>query len=247
MKFISGYVWQGENREQKVCSNSLIYPLPVTAEGSKYELRNHDAVLLQQVRYGSCPILFACICSGNPAGGYITGQLIQWLYTRGMHFVRKALSDEKIEKEIMEAWKQVDREVEQFSDKAGISRDIHMTAVLIIGRRFWLIWMGNAMGYLLNCRFHRPHMRQLTEEFLKEGQLKRVPEIASGSLQSGVGILLCGGGFSESLPVDIIRDCLAVQDIGTQQQISRRLKELQEEGCKRSGEPAGSAVYVKIQ
>jgi hypothetical protein len=147
-----------------------------------------------------------------------------------------------MEKELLALLKQAGSEV-GLPRGGGNLQDVHIIVMLTIGNRIWLLWRGNVRGYLLNCRFSRPHIRLLTK-MQAGGECVR-PETVSGRLQKGVGILLCGPDFPNNMSDELLRDCLAVQEIETEKQISRRLKELREESGKLGAKQAGSAVYIK--
>ena len=100
--------------------------------------------------------------------------------------------------------------------------------------------------WTLNSRFQKSYMREMTERIREEGEKGSL----TGRIQKGVGILLGTGSLWEMLQKEEIKECLAASDIRADDQLKRRLKELDRLATERKKEAGqeergSSAIYIK--
>lgn len=223
-----------------------------------------DSVLLQQAVKGEDSALLSCVCrtvcgagEGNMSA-YMTGRLKAWYRETGLSLCGGGCKGFRLEKALALCLKNAGKEVGEFAEKKALSLGISLTGVLIWGSRFWLFHAGETRAYVLNHYFGHPHIRQLTQDrrpgsgkasLDREEKIFRGNDmcvgIRSGSLQSGVGILICTEGLYGAVPPSLIRQCLDPGEIYREQQIGRRLGELAGEALRKGCDDDISAVYIR--
>lgn len=226
--------------------------------------QGYDSVLLQQAAKGEDSALLSCVCRTLCSGrngdmaAYIMGRLQDWYREKGLSLCGGEGKDARMEKALLQCLEYTGEELKYFAEKKTVSYEISLTGVLIWGSRFWLFHMGTTRAYLLNRCFGRAHMRQLTRDCRTgrgmvlqdrdeetEGVTGWDVGIQAGSLQSGVGILLCTEGFYGSVSRTLVSQCLDPGQISRERQISKRLGELAEEALREGCRDDISAVYIK--
>lgn len=95
---------------------------------------------------------------------------------------------------------------------------VSWSVFLSVGEECFYAWNGEGEIHLLNLCFNRLNRRKLTWH-TSEMQLE------FAGLEIGVGILLGTKSFFEYLPVDDLKECLAVAFMENNNQIARHLKE----------------------
>lgn len=192
-----------------------------------------DSVLLQQVKAGRARMVLGWIADEGETGAMLTGQVKAWFEEDGIQLCRKGREESLTES------------LHHQLQNARASKAAY-AGVILQGEAFWMFQKGEVKLWALNSRFQRSYMREMTERIRKEGERG----ILTGRIQKGVGILLGTGRLCETLQKEEIRECLAVSDIRADDQLKRRLKELdklaidrkKEEGQEERG---SSAIYIK--
>lgn len=233
---------------------------------SCYRQQGDDAasLLLQQYLCGQMPVCFACISAGagregweeengcghkdqdkdenearNRAGGYLTGRLLTWF--RGFPWMsmakRRGKYFSRARRELEEAVRQAERELEDggLSAKAA---GADLAGMLCADENVILFGRGRHRIFLLNTMFGKGHVRELSGERDSNGLW-----LWEGAMESNVGILLASQGFGNGLSPRLLQQVLNVNEVFTQEQADRRLKELAREG-ERAGSRNMAAVVL---
>lgn len=114
-------------------------------------------------------------------------------------------------------------------------------ALFAVEEECFYVWRGSVEMHLLNLCFNRLHRKRLT-------YLTEEIRVVRAQIQKGVGLLLGTADFFAHLPEQLLKECLAVDTLGSSVQIERHLREAAE-AAKRdgAGEPATILVVVKEQ
>ena len=195
--------------------------------------RGSDSVLLQQVKAWQARIAFGWIADGGETGAMLTGQVKAWFEEDGIQLCKKGREESLTES--------LRRQLQNF--RTGKTS---YAGIILQGEMFWMFQKNEMKIWVLNSRFQKSHMREMTERIREEGE----KGILTGRIQKGVGILLETGSLCEMLQKEEIKECLAVSDIRADDQLKRRLKELDRlamERRKEEGEEerGSSAIYIK--
>ena len=222
MKFVTGYLWRGEEHDgiSSITDNE------------------QDSILLQQLRCGRNEVVLACVSDGGLLGGYLTSRLKEWLQKHRGEFFAKNLKQKEICRSLQEEMNRISIDLTQTKERIK-NGNMDFSAILIVGREFWLMQGGACGSYYLNRRFLNTHCRQLGNDFCETWQ------VIPGKLEREVGMLLGTHGFLDSLSMDVIRQCMAAQDISREEQIANRLKELYRESRRGGYMNSCAAVYIK--
>lgn len=242
MKFVTGYLWREgvhdtsqslqqeakDSRQHKGNLDNLLL----------HHEKHPDSLLLQQMKWGRNRSLLACVCSGGLSGAYFTGRLKDWLFKHREMCLSRVVDRAEILRSLQGEICGIRRDL---YDARGRFQegDIDFAGILIVDQDFWLLQGGACGSYYLNRRFSNTHCKRLGAEYCENWQ------VLPGKLEKGVGILMGCGGFLEGLSVDVIKQCMAAQDIYKEEQIANRLAELYGEIRRQGYEAPCSAVYLK--
>lgn len=176
----------------------------------------NSALTLQQVLRdrGRMPIVLACVCGESGpgaekgAGAAFCVKLTDWFHESAL--VR---CGRKREPDLSALMGEVAQMAEGSFSTAGI---------FCVGHRFFLFYRGEQRICLLNRRFLRPNIRELSRRTDQTGEF----QIEEGSLQGDVGILIGTEGFFHGISREDLAGCLTAEAIGDPGQAERRLEEL---------------------
>lgn len=191
------------------------------------------SLILQQVtrKWEKMPLVMACVCEEDlpvedqGAGEHFCIQLTDWFH----ECVLKRCS--RVRKPDPAALK---AELTQLTEAARFS----VAGILCVGERFLLFYRGKQRIYLLNSRFLRPNLKELSVS-TKEGAVV----MEEGFLQDKVGLLLGTDSFYRGISEEEIRNCLAVDAVRNEIQAGRRLTEL---GCLSESRKTGGRAAVLV-
>lgn len=216
---------------------------------------SRDSILLQQIRYGRCNVVLACVCEGGVIGANVTKQMKLWLAERGTDLFGKKSDYNRIRKEMERKLLQWQADVQMrmatekrfaahSKQKTGnlqetMKSQVNLSGILIVDQECWLLQGGESCIYLLNRKFQRTHRSLLTEGCSADWQ------VTEGRIQKNVGILLGRKAFFQGISKEVMLQCLAAQDIEREGQIDRRLAEMAEESRRQGYESECSGVYIK--
>lgn len=178
------------------------------------------SLVLQQMQYGwsRCSALFGCLCATDA----MAEELLGW-------WERKGLALPYCAGEVLDAWA---KELEAYAEQrcrrqTGQEQNGAWSGVLCVEHEFLLFQGGQATAYVINTRFGRSHIRPIgqtgEQDNLREGAEWKV---LRGRLEKGVGILLANQGFLQGISMQQLQEVLVVQELRTEEQLERRLREL---------------------
>lgn len=226
---------------------------------------NASALILQQCLCGDTPILFACVCGGQTesegrACGYFSRRLLEWF--RSMRFSRAVGNPDaflkKQEVKLKRLLQQVDNEVEQAGlalgevafDKmeslpkrnavslpgrnAG-GKPVSLSGILCIGQEFLLFGRGNTGITLLNRCMGNPHVENMPRRDILSLQL--------GVMEPDVGVLLATKPFTDSIPREALQEGLFVEEVVTERQTEKHLRELGRAGEENGGKNMAAVLF----
>lgn len=212
--------------------------------GCRQREASSPSLLLQQYQCGPTQVVFACICgeeNGGRAGAYMTERLLSWFRRVNLKTLTKSGEKgiETAKKALAGLLEEIDRELEN-GGMAG-KGDTAFCVFLCSGAFYVMLHRGGGGIRLINRAFGRICMRKLKGE---EGE--RGVCMGQGVMQWGVGLLLATESFYQCLPESVIKEGLAVGEIGQERQLEKRLKELVEEGERLGGRGIGAVMLCTI-
>lgn len=223
MKYLSGYVWKAP---EVACVEE--------------KMHRDSSILLQQISYGKCNVVLACVCGGDVIGGYVTGGLKAWLAKRGKELFMNKVEDNGIKKELERELTRLDKEAGRYYNRKNEGRlQMQLSGILIADQDCWLMQSGESGIMLLNRRFQRTHCKRIGKESAASIQ------VIGAGIQKCVGVLLGSNSFLQHVSGEALAQCLAPHEIQKEGQIDRRLAELAEESRRRGYQQECSAVYVR--
>lgn len=203
--------------------------------------KNASALLLQQYVCEGIPVHFSCVCrgmdGGDRAGGYMTGQLLQWFRRLNLKRLVRGTEKtmEKIEGSLQRTILRADDELADAGAADG--QRTSLAGIFCVGEDFLLYCRGGQKIHLINTGFGRVHMKRLGAE---GGELC----VQRGILQPDIGLLLTADTFWEHVTEQMAKEGLFVGEVVTEGQMDRHLKELGEEARRRGGRDL-AAIFVR--
>ena len=218
---------------------------------------NQDSLVLLQVLTAKGRVLMAAVCDGmgglaqgDTASGYVTKRLQEWFYESLLRAIRKKKPYWIIRRSLDRLVYHMQEQLSQYSEKENIRLGTTMT-VLVIWEKTYLLWhLGDSRAYRVCNKIiclTKDHVRgrnQLTKCVGSFGYER--PDFKLGVLQAGQGILLCSDGFRHCVAELELADVLKPEQIRSEEQIARRLREIGDACMKRGERDNLSAVYVKV-
>lgn len=223
---------------------------------------NQDSIALQQVMTGKGRVMMAVVSDGigglsegETASGYATERLIDGFYTQMVPLIGKKKGKKALKKGLLRCFSDINENLKRY----GTGKDIHLGATVsllfIWGRRYIIMHLGDSRIYLWRSyRLCKGKIKQLTKDHSDGGSglTKCVgsfpfqyPDIQFGRLYGRSSFLLCTDGFYRKLDEEIFQ-MLAPDEIGSDEQIYRRLREMAAVSLKKGEQDNLSAIYAMI-
>lgn len=209
-----------------------------TAYYRQTDAESSVSVLLQQAYHKKrkLPVILTCVSmdGDTKCGKRILRALADWFYGSALYLCGRFgergmdMAADSLRKLLCELL----REEEELADCSW-------TGALCVGEKILLFRRGMAPVRLLNTRVHRPYCHEL-----KLGEKGEEADFWLGTIQRGAGILLATEAFCNGLPVRKMEECLNVQEIRSQSQAERRLKELG--GCSETRDGRKQAAILIV-
>ena len=234
LKIISGVYWDRGEREA-----------------------NQDSLMLQQVMTGRGRVVLAAVSDGigglpegETASGYITEKLIENYYHQMLSLVCRRKGKRAIERSLMRCFYEINDGLKRYGNGKELKLGATISLLFVWKRNYVLFHLGDSRIYLCG----RKGARCLTEDHSDKGRgLTRCmgsfpfqePQICFGRMQRGKGFLLCTDGFYRTVEEEL-GGILVPEEIGTEIQIERRLKELGLAALKRGEKDNMSAIYLAV-
>lgn len=231
MKIISGVYWDTGKKEQ-----------------------NQDSITLQQAVTGKGRVLLAAVsdgigglAEGEIASGYITEQLIENFYGQMLSLAGRKRGKKAMERSLLRCLHHINSELKTYGKGKGLKLGATLSLLFVWKRRYMIVHLGDSRIYL--CRKRK--IKLLTEDHSDGGRglTKCVgsfpfnaPDVLNGRIWGRCGFLLCTDGFYRKLDEDAFA-VLNPEDIGSKEQVERRLREMAAVAYKRGEQDNMSAVY----
>lgn len=170
------------------------------------------SLLLQQYLCRQMPVCFACLCTEEGEGGrvrcrYAAESLLNWSRKVPWHKAARRPGRwlERLEGELINL-------TEEQARGAASREERKMTLLIGIGEEILVLGSGQNI-ILLSTSFGR-------------GKSVRQQEQFRGYLEPGAGLLLATDGFLKNIAGESLEEALRIQEIRTEEQADRRLREI---------------------
>lgn len=224
---------------------------------------NQDSISLQEVRIKGKMAVFALVCDGigglergETASGFVAEKMTEWFYQEAIIMLKRRKSRKKIEKSGLRILYGCNREMQRFGEEKGSKMGTTVTALLLMGRRYFLWHSGDTRAYRITGRASGGRIRRLTTDHARDnftllrciGSFPwKVPEVHSGYLMKRSIFVLCSDGFRNRLEEDRIRESFLPGTIERREQIYKRLREMTEYAKARGEKDNISAIAVRME
>ena len=223
---------------------------------------NQDSIALQQVMTTKGRVMLAAVSDGigglsegENASGYITERLIENFYAQMVPLVGREKGKKAIMKSLLRCFCDINEKLKHYGNGKDIQLGATISLLFVWGRRYMIMHLGDSRIYLLRrYRLHKDKIKVLTEDHSdgRNGLTRcmgsfpfQYPDIQYGRLHGKSGFLLCTDGFYRRMDAETLK-VLAPGEIGSEEQIFRRLKEMAAVSLKKGEQDNLSAVYAMI-
>ena len=230
MKYYSHYIW----------------------EKGDVEKQNPVSVVLQQVKLRKGRCLLACVCDGTGSAeneslvsGYFTERLVEWFHRKYIPTLQMKVHNMSIQQLLCEELKKMDEELQEFGMKKGYLTTYAALGMVVWNDEFCCFWKGPCKGYFFNRRFNKKQRRDLGELLYQRKEESQM-QLVQGSLQKGVGILLCSPLFDTNITEDEMLEVLSPEHL-KDGEIQKHLMELWKENRWRGENGYAGAVFFRTE
>lgn len=228
MKYFSHYYWESSDGENPI------------------------SVILQQVKLRKGRCLLACICDGSKSSsqkslvsGYFTERLVEWFHQKFIPAKQKGLQENSIFRMLTEEMKQIEEELQEYEKQKGIVAVYDILGMILCEQFFCCFGQGGCKGFLFNQRFNKKQRRNLKGIMLQPEEDRRI-QVVQGSLQKGIGILLCSALYDTEISEEEMVEVLSEEHL-QDKDIQKRLKELWKENQKRGECGNAGAIFFRTE
>ncbi len=172
----------------------------------------HSALVLQQVtrRKGKLPIVFAFVWKSGDGcdkeDNDVARKVTEWFYEEALQGCIKGVEADCI-----------DTVGRKFEAKAQNIKG-EFAALFAVGSECFYAWKGDVQIHLLNLQFNKLHKKSLT--YSSETMCMERAQI-----EAGVGVLLENNCLFKYLPAQLLKECLNVNALQSNEQVERHLRE----------------------
>ena len=227
MEYLSDYLWERGDADE-------VNPVSVT---------------LQQVRAGRHVFLLACVCDGKradeqgaEASGYLTSQLVEWFHGELLEEMcgKKCLKG-NWQASLFHTIGRIQGELADYKRYRAFVEQEAFWGIVLVDDEFGMFEQGDCHGYLLNRRFRREHIRRLC------GEGQDAVRTLQGSVQHGIGILMCSAEYDNALTAEELALALHIHTERRQSgRMGRRLRELWSLSLERGVRGSAGAVCIGL-
>lgn len=201
---------------------------------------NEESLCLVQAEFDRTEVILACVCDGKAVGASVTKQLKLWLAEKGERLAGSKTVARRLTESFTQECLRLEKEVQEAADRRDGNARLNLAGILIVGQECVLLQNGDGCICLLNRRFQQSHRRFLNIRKKESGWA-----VARAQMEQQVGILIGGAGFLKGIDDRMLPQCLAVQEIGQDTQIDKRLQALAQERRRQGYAGSCSAVLVE--
>lgn len=216
---------------------------------------NQDSLTLQQVLTRRGRVAMAAVSDGigglsegEIASGYITERLTENFYGQMVSLVGRRKSKKAVKNSLLRCFCDIHEELKRYAQGKEISLGATVSLLFIWKKQYVIFHLGDSRIYL----YHRGKVKLLTKDHSDGGHGVtkcmgsfpfRYPDIQFGSIHGRSGFLLCTDGFYRTID-EKTRQILLPEDIDSDRQAERRLKEMARAAKKKGESDNLSAVYL---
>lgn len=219
---------------------------------------NQDSLLFEQVYTKRGRVVMAAVSDGigglnegETASGFILEKLLQNFYHQILFLIGKGRGRGALRKSFMRCFFETNRILNQYAKSKDIELGATISVLLICRGRYLIAHLGDSRVYRVD---KKGEVRQITRDHsLGRNALTRCmgsysyqsPDIYEGRMRGNKGFLLCSDGFYRYLTTDMIAALLNPEEIQTEEQIEKRLREIAGYELKQGEQDNMSALYVR--
>ncbi len=204
------------------------------------------SLVLQQACVVRKTIVLACVCEGKNTGeagvtesGYFTEGLTEWFHREGIRLCERKEEEKaaaRLEGEIL----RLEKENREYAGRKGVESELHYWGIFMIEDKAWIFARGECKGFLLNRRFQKKNMREIS--LLGEVRQKSWQQV---KVQKRIGILLCTGGLVNGwIPTEGVEVLMPDGEI-TEERMEKRLQTLWQEQVRLGRGTVAGAIYLR--
>lgn len=220
---------------------------------SRSNINNLSSISVQHVIKNKRDFFMSCICEihhtesslqGIHLGlsGYFSEQLTHWFYQKVLE--KMQMKDVKlIEKMLMNKVNHIKKEITSFLTKKNGIVSYDFSIFLLYDDFFWYVCEGNHKLSVLNKRFTRKNMRNLSGE---SGFVENGIEIIVGRIQKGVGILMATENFIQNMSQEDILQSLSENFKHKEIRLQKRVSELVQSGCSKTKDEDMNVIFLQM-
>lgn len=232
MKIYSGIYWdQGKRRNNQ---DSLVLLQAVT---------NHGRVLLAVVSDG-----IGGLQEGETASGYITERLIENFYRELVPLVGRRKGRKALSRSLLRCLNGIRQELNRYALEREIALGATVSMVFLWKRNYLILHLGDSRIYL--CKEKKQQLLTTDHSDGRNGLTACLgsfpfqrPDIRWGKIWTKGGFLLCTDGFYRKLDQEMLQ-LLIPSQLGSEEQIEKRLRAMGEALLKKGERDNMSAVYL---
>lgn len=218
-------------------------------------VENQDSLILQQALTSRGRVVFAAISDGigglwegETASGYITEKLIENFYRQMLSLVCRRRGKRAIERSLMRCFYEINDGLNRYANGKEIKLGATISLLFVWKRNYLMVHLGDSRIYLCG----RGEAECLTKDHSDRGKgLTRCmgsfpfqkPQVCFGRVWKKQGFLLCTDGFYRTVEQEL-GGVLDPEEIHSERQIERRLRELGQAALKRGEKDNMSAIYL---
>ncbi len=223
---------------------------------------NQDSVALQQVMTGKGRVMMAVVSDGigglpegETASGYITERLIESFYGQLVPLIGRKKGKKALMRGLLRCFSSMNGNLKHYGSGKEIQLGATVSLLFVWGRRYIIMHLGDSRIYLWRSyRLYKGRIKLLTKDHSAAGGVLtkclgsfpfQYPDIQFGRLYGRSGFLLCTDGFYRRLDEEAFQ-VLAPDEIGSDEQIYRRLKEMAAVSLKKGEQDNLSAICTVI-
>lgn len=233
MKIISGVYWDKGIRE-----------------------KNQDSLILEQVKTSRGRVVLVAVSDGigglsegEVASGFLMEKLCKHFYEEILFLIGKRKGIKALKRSFLRCFFEMNETLNKYAESKEIKLGATISILLIWENKYMVIHLGDSRIWKLKKKRikqitndHRTGRNVLTKCMGSFAYM--VPDISSGRVLKKSAFLLSTDGFYHYPDRKMLSEILNPEEIGEQEQIEKRLKQLAVYGQKNGEQDNISAVYL---
>lgn len=216
-------------------------------EKEKDVLHMPISLVLQQIRIGRQNIVLACVCESKNMGevgvtesGYFTEGLTEWFHREALPLCERK-EEEKAADSLFREIGRLEKECSEYVTKKALESKLHYWGILLVEDRAWIFAMGECKGFLLNRRFQKKNIREIS--IPQQSESRKWMQV---KVQKRIGILLCTDDFLNGWTPSECVEVLMPEGEITEERMEKRLQELWQEQLRLGRTAVAGVIYLRI-